>query len=575
MRLRPLFFILSILLSVTVTLITANSLVTAWTQLKQAKDGMNAIQQLHALFVVYETASRERGPANGVLGDDYPPDPAKQLLLQQARQATDDSFERLLHKLPDKKGPVYETTRQARLHLQRARAVVDQEAGKKRDQRNAAQIRGAVNQMVGVIDTLSPALLNLTNDASASFPSTTDALLAAVQAAALREYAGQLGSQLTAALTTQQRLKADELVSINRLRGRIEQLREQLRARAVTLSQQQAVQAAIEIMGERYFNSAIPFIEEQLDAGVRDAAYTVNTAQFAARYVPDMDSIVSLRDVLLNDAMNSADQQLQASRMVTLKNLIGSALLFVLLFLTWWLLHRRVVLPLAKTTRLIVTIANGHLNVRIPATRYRDEVADMLGAIAVLRDNSIAREQAEQTIRQMAFYDPLTELPNRRLLEDRLHQLLANAKRHDTLGAVLFMDLDKFKAVNDQQGHEAGDWLLRQVAHRMRKVLRESDTAARIGGDEFIIVLPDVESLDSARVVAEKIRQQMEMPFFMEDGTELNISSSIGLVSFPDQADNLHDLLRFGDEAMYQVKRHGRNGIVLFNSGHNRESQID
>lgn len=567
MRLRPLFFILSILLSVTVSLIIANSVGTAWSQLRQAKNGMAAMQQLQALFVVYEMASRERGPANGVLGDDYPPDPAKQALLERARQVTDDSFAQLLQSLPNKKGPVYETARQAQRHLKRARAVVDQEAAKKRDQRNSAQIRGAVNQMVGVIDTLSPALLNLTNDASASFPDTTDALLAAVQAAALREYAGQLGSQLTAALTTQQRLKADELMLINRLRGRIEQLREQLRARAVTLEHHQAVQAAIDIMGERYFNSAMPFIDEQLEVGMRDAAYTVNTAQFAARYVPDMDSIVSLRDVLLNDAMSSADKRLQANRMVTLTNLTGSGLLFVLLFMTWWLLHRRVVRPLSKTTRLIVTIANGHLNVRIPATRYKDEVADMLGAIAVLRDNSIAREQAEQTIRQMAFYDPLTELPNRRLLEDRLQQLLASAKRHNTLGAVLFVDLDKFKAVNDQRGHEAGDWLLRKVAQRMRKVLRESDTAARIGGDEFIIVLPDIENLDNARLVAEKIRQQMEKPFFMDEGTELNISCSIGVVSFPDQADNLHDLLRFGDEAMYQVKHQGRNGIMLFAEG--------
>lgn len=562
MPLRRLFLILSLLLSVTVTLITANTMSTTWTQLSQSQAGMQAMQQLQAMFIVYEMTSRERGPANGVLGDDIPADPNKQELLRKARKTTDEAFNTLLHLLADDKGSVYETSRQAKQQLQRAREAVDLEANKPRNQRNSAQIRGAVNQMIGVIDTLSPALLKLTNNASASFPGTTDALLSAIQAAALREYAGQLGSQLTATLTTRQVLKTDEFMTLNRLRGRIEQLREQLRARAITLEHQHSVQAALDIMTERYFNSAIPFVEAQIEIGLEDGNYQINTAQFAARYVPDMDSMVSLRDVLLNDALSSARNKLNKSQIVALKTVSGSALLFILLAITWWLLHRRVVMPLAKTTKLIVTIANGNLNVQVPSTKYQDEVADMLGAIAVLRDNSIARQQAEETIRQMAFYDPLTDLPNRRLLEDRLHQILAGAQRHGTIGAVLFIDLDKFKQINDERGHETGDWLLRQVANRMRSVVRDSDTAARIGGDEFIILLPDAGTWQQALLVAEKVRLEMEKPFFMDDGVQLCISSSIGVVTFPDQADNLHDILRFSDEAMYKAKRQGRNAVM-------------
>lgn len=174
------------------------------------------------------------------------------------------------------------------------------------------------------------------------------------------------------------------------------------------------------------------------------------------------------------------------------------------------------------------------------------------------------RKQAEEAIREMAFYDRLTGLPNRRLLEERMRQLIALAEREQRKMAVLFLDLDKFKQVNDLHGHEAGDWLLQRVADRMRSVLRQSDTAARVGGDEFVILLPDADTVEAAVSVAEKIRHQMELPFVMDDGVALDISSSIGVVMYPDQADNGRDLLRYGDEAMYRAKKRGRNAVEVF-----------
>jgi diguanylate cyclase (GGDEF)-like protein len=174
------------------------------------------------------------------------------------------------------------------------------------------------------------------------------------------------------------------------------------------------------------------------------------------------------------------------------------------------------------------------------------------------------RKAAEEVIRKLAFYDRMTGLPNRRMMEDRLGQLIALAKREERKLSLLFIDLDKFKAVNDQHGHEAGDWLLAQVASRMRSVLRESDTASRIGGDEFVILLPDAGNAEDAVVVAEKIRLILEQPFVMDNGVTLFISSSIGVVIYPDLADNLRDLLRYGDEAMYRAKRGGRNAVEVF-----------
>lgn len=113
-------------------------------------------------------------------------------------------------------------------------------------------------------------------------------------------------------------------------------------------------------------------------------------------------------------------------------------------------------------------------------------------------------------------------------------------------------------------GHDAGDWLLEQVAKRMRSCLRQTDTPARVGGDEFIVLLPGINEVADAAQIAEKIRLQMELPFVMGDKVTLDISSSIGVVLFPDHAGNSKDLMKFGDEAMYQAKRNGRNSVTVF-----------
>lgn len=182
--------------------------------------------------------------------------------------------------------------------------------------------------------------------------------------------------------------------------------------------------------------------------------------------------------------------------------------------------------------------------------------------LAVTRDIT-ERKHNEEAIRLLAFYDRLTGLPNRRLLEDRLQQAEARAQRDASRLALFFIDLDKFKPINDELGHDVGDWLLQQVGQRMQACLRLSDTVARIGGDEFIVLLPDITEVAAAMLAAEKIRQALAEPFVMPDGHALHISCSIGVAIYPDHADNFRDLLRFGDEAMYQVKNSGRNAVAL------------
>jgi len=162
-----------------------------------------------------------------------------------------------------------------------------------------------------------------------------------------------------------------------------------------------------------------------------------------------------------------------------------------------------------------------------------------------------------------ARYDELTALPNRRLFQDRIQSAIARCRRGQSRGALLFIDLDDFKLVNDAFGHQAGDQLLQAIAHRITSCVRESDTVARIGGDEFVVLLENLDGHLQAEAIAGKIRAQLNIPF-LRDGLELHISSSIGVAFYPDHAATAQELLRLGDSAMYQAKQGGRDRVVVF-----------
>jgi len=188
-----------------------------------------------------------------------------------------------------------------------------------------------------------------------------------------------------------------------------------------------------------------------------------------------------------------------------------------------------------------------------------------------------ARKQAEKEIRNMAFYDALTKLPNRRLLNDRLSQAIASSKRSGCYGALMFIDLDNFKPLNDTHGHGVGDLLLMEVAHRLTSCVREVDTVARFGGDEFVVMLSELdedkaESTAQADIVAEKIRSTLAEPYLLkiqqegkaETTIEHHCTSSVGVVLFINHEASAEDILKWADIAMYQAKEAGRNLIRFY-----------
>ena len=194
------------------------------------------------------------------------------------------------------------------------------------------------------------------------------------------------------------------------------------------------------------------------------------------------------------------------------------------------------------------------------------QVRDAQGApthcVAVFSDIS-ERKASEARMQHLAHFDVLTELPNRALFSDRLRQALAKARRDKARLALMFMDLDKFKPVNDQLGHQVGDLLLQEVAQRLAGcVRRESDTVARIGGDEFVVMLPDIETAQAATLVAENILAALNRSFEIGEH-QIQISTSIGIAIFPDHGTDENLLLKSADAAMYRAKEGGRNRVCL------------
>jgi len=190
------------------------------------------------------------------------------------------------------------------------------------------------------------------------------------------------------------------------------------------------------------------------------------------------------------------------------------------------------------------------------------------------------RKRMEEEVRQIALYDVLTGLPNRRLLIDRMTQAMSASRRNCSYGALMFLDLDNFKPLNDAHGHIAGDLLLAEVANRLKECVREVDTVARVGGDEFVVILTELgageaESRAQALKVAEKIRASLCKPYFVKLGdAERNsvtvahhCSASIGVTLFIDEKINQDDVMKRADKAMYQAKVAGRNMVQFYNDG--------
>lgn len=273
--------------------------------------------------------------------------------------------------------------------------------------------------------------------------------------------------------------------------------------------------------------------------------------------------------------------------------LTTAAMLLVMLYLVR-LAGRQITQPISEMSRAIHAIGEGRLETRVASSSRIEELDTLIEGFNRM-SGDLAHERAElqqriddatQQLRTLAFYDPLTKLPNRRLFGDRLTQAMVAGKRLDLCGALMFLDLDKFKQLNDEYGHAVGDQFLVEAAHRIRSCLRDSDTVARFGGDEFVVMLNGLgcdheQAAAQAGRVAEKIRASLAEPYHLvyqpsgqpDVRVEHHASASIGVMMFRGQEDSEEDVLRAADAAMYRAKQGGCNRVCFHEPG--KEAECD
>ncbi len=193
----------------------------------------------------------------------------------------------------------------------------------------------------------------------------------------------------------------------------------------------------------------------------------------------------------------------------------------------------------------------------------RDESGKVMYYEGTIEDIS-ERKEAEEIIKRLAYYDALTGLPNRPLFNDRLRLAMLSADRNKKKVAVMLLDLDRFKQINDTLGHNAGDELLKSVSNRLLKILRKSDTIARMGGDEFLIIIPGISFLEYVESVARKIINSFKESFIL-NGNVINVTTSIGIAIYPDNGRDEETLIKLADISMYEAKKTGRNNYNIYN----------
>lgn len=316
------------------------------------------------------------------------------------------------------------------------------------------------------------------------------------------------------------------------------------------------------------FAATSPVVRGETDHVVFEAQDGAHAKQpVVAAFIGQNVKVASADARLVLGLAQPLQDVLEASNQLgnTVLKIVGALCVASLLTALW--MGRALARPINAITRATRLMAGGLPASALPVDRndeigelartFRDLRLQISEQISELRDN-------QDELEHLAQHDPLTGLPNRRKFQERLDQALAQARRFPQTVSVLFIDIDRFKQINDRHGHEVGDVVLQAMARRLQAVLREVDTVARIGGDEFVALLGAPATPEQLQAIAHKLQQALAEPVVLQ-GLRLDLGCSIGIASYPQDADNATDLLAAADHAMYQAKSAGRNTFRFFN----------
>lgn len=532
----------------------------------RVRDAVAAAHLAELILAASTQLSFERGPVNSALGSSLPLPSERREKLDHARAATDQALDAAIlaiagtHTLDD--AEIARSLTSARESLKRARATIDGLLARPLASRAGTEISGAIDGMISLISGFAPALNVVETTMTKTDPRLTGLISAARLATEVREYAGQLGSVFTAALVAQRPLTQIESARFERISGHLDSLHEQLWLAYAKSGPSREIAAALSDADRIYFGAGRSIAENLKGENRYDNPSAMTPAAFAAIYVPDMLCLVTLRDTIIKNMVGRIEDRLATSA-ISLA-VMGAALVVaaaVILALSLGM-RAQLVQPLHALTHAIDGFARRNYKIDMPRGVVIHEIKRMEEAVESLKRVSIAAEQSEARIAYMARHDALTGAGNRLLLHENMKRLLEAPSQ---LGrcAVICIDLDRFKQVNDTLGHPAGDALLCEVAARLRDLAGPNDTVARHGGDEFVILLANVDGEDEACRIGHKIIETLSGPYDLA-GYIAVVGASAGIAVEDIVAAELEILLRKADLALYRAKQEGSGNVRLF-----------
>ncbi|MCW9015142.1 MAG: GGDEF domain-containing protein [Gammaproteobacteria bacterium] len=286
---------------------------------------------------------------------------------------------------------------------------------------------------------------------------------------------------------------------------------------------------------------------------------------YALRGLTTLDHVIIMQ--INEKSRNLSEMLLSINNSVWLNAATAITLIIILAMFIFWIFSKKIIDPVMNISKEMSELAAGNLDydlVQHTTSKDNTELGVMDTSLQVFKENEIKRRAAEEELRKLAMTDPLTGLANRNYFEKRFYETTSLARREEKLIALLAIDLDKFKPINDEYGHAAGDEVLKAVAHNLTLLFRETDIIARLGGDEFAVLLYAPENLDNIEKVVHRLIESISTPvYFGKDPLSVSVSIGIALQSHAEDID-LDSLMRNADEALYQAKDGGRNTYRVY-----------
>lgn len=530
--------------------------------------GVIELGVFHAALNAASAVSAERGPANSAMGPDKGNENLRLAQLNSKRRETDAHITVLRNAAGmelSRPGEARALMAALEAQLARGRRAVDEVTALPVELRAPAQVLAAIEEMFRVADAAALLRDRLGRGIIAKTPQISTEIILGTAASSMREHAGRLGSFVVMMLSADPAGDMRILPRLQQSAGQLAELRGIVDHYAGVFFPEKAIGNAIGNVEAHYFGQALPFALET--ARTRTQANAMTAAEFTESYVPGLKHSETLRELIIGHSA----EKLKALRAAALRDVLVSAALSLaiclILIAVAIVFKRSLFNPLIVARRQIVAIAEGDFSEPERTGSISREVDDMFSGLRVLRLDQVRKRELEEEqkrlskrLKDLSELDPLTGLMNRRAMENNAARMLRQADRDGTDLAVILVDIDRFKSINDTHGHGIGDLVLRRVAKEFKAVLRTGDPLARFGGEEFLILLGDTGK-DAGVAMAERLRQRLHALLLRHD-LPLKITASFGVSVRPaGSALSWEELVNIADRRLYAAKRAGRDRV--------------